>query len=193
MPDDPPTFDLQSHSVYSDGALPPRDVVAAAATAGVRLLALSDHDTAEGVPEAAQAAEAAGIGLVPATEVTSIYGRRQDLHVLGYLIDPAHAPLVQALEASRRDRAERAGKIVAALKEHGFAVDEAMLAQRSGQGQSIGRPHIAQAVVRVQENHQRLEEAGLLDPTAFLVEYLIEGRPAFVPRVAPTVEEAIEL
>ncbi|HET8978227.1 MAG TPA: PHP domain-containing protein [Solirubrobacteraceae bacterium] len=193
MPDDAPTFDLQSHSVYSDGALTPRAVVEAAAAAGVRLLALTDHDTAEGVPEAAQAASEAGIGLVSATEVTSIYGTRQDLHVLGYRIDPAHPPLVQALEHSRRDREERAGKIVAALHQEGFAVDEAMLAERSSQGQSIGRPHIAQAVVRLQENRERLEQAGLLDPTAFLVEYLIDGRPAFVPRQAPTVEEAIEL
>ena len=65
--------------------------------------------------------------------------------------------------------------------------------RRSAEGKSIGRPHLAQAVVSVDANHDRLESEGLLDPTAFLVAYLIEGRPAFKPRQAPTVEQAIEL
>src|SRR5207302_11012850 len=75
----------------------------------------------------------------------------------------------------------------------GFAVDHQMLARRTAQGQSIGRPHLAQAVVSRPENRERLEAARLLEPSAFLVEYLIEGRPAFVPRAAPSVFEAIEL
>jgi hypothetical protein len=190
---DAPAFDLQSHSVYSDGALRPGEVVDAAAAAGVRLLALSDHDTAEGVPEALRAAVAAGITLVPAVEISSMFDGRQDLHILGYLIDPADQSLARALERSRRDRQARAAKMTAALKKLGFAVDEEMLARRSEQGQSIGRPHLAQAVVSRPENRERLRAAGLLDPTSFLVEYLTEGRPAFVARAAPTVEEAIAL
>jgi predicted metal-dependent phosphoesterase TrpH len=192
-PDAPPTFDLQSHSVHSDGALEPAEVVAAAAAAGVRLLALSDHDTTDGVSEAQRAAAAAGIGLVAATEVTALFEGSQDLHVLGYLIDPLNPVLVAALERSRHDREHRAQAMAQALQELGFALDEAALAQRSEQGKSIGRPHLAQAVVSRPENRERLETAGLLDPTAFLVEYLIEGRPAFRPRAAPSVEEAIAL
>jgi hypothetical protein len=65
----PPSFDLQSHSLHSDGALGPAEVVRAAAQAGVELLALSDHDTAAGVSEAQAAAEEVGLGLVPATEI----------------------------------------------------------------------------------------------------------------------------
>jgi predicted metal-dependent phosphoesterase TrpH len=189
----PPTFDLQSHSVHSDGALTPGEVVATAAAAGVELLALSDHDTTAGVPEAAQAAAVAGIGLVPATEITSQFEGQQDLHVLGYLIDGLNPTLVRTLEGSRSDRERRAQAMADALKELGFELDDAALAQRAQQGKSIGRPHLAQAVVSRPANRQRLEAAGLLDPTAFLVEYLIEGRPAFVTRSAPTVEEAIAL
>jgi predicted metal-dependent phosphoesterase TrpH len=188
-----PAFDLQSHSTLSDGALPPREVVQAAAAAGVRLLALSDHDTAEGVPEAVAAAARAGIRVVPAVEISSIYAGRQDLHILGYLIDPAEPELVRALERSRGDRETRAAGMIAALQELGFTVDEEMLARRAQAGQAIGRPHIAEAVVARPENHERLRAAGLMEPSAFLVEYLIEGRPAFVPRAAPTVEEAIAL
>ncbi len=179
--------------MHSDGALSAAEVVAAAAAAGVELLALTDHDTAEGVPEAARAADAAGIGLVPATEISSIFAGRQDLHILGYAIDPREPALVGALERSRGDREVRAQKMIAALTELGFTVDEPMLAQRTEQGQTIGRPHLAQAVVGRPENRDRLETAGLLDPTDFLVEYLIEGRPAFIERSAPSVEQAIEL
>ncbi|MGO9882285.1 MAG: PHP domain-containing protein [Solirubrobacteraceae bacterium] len=188
-----PTFDLQSHSVQSDGALTPSEVVRAATDAGVMLLALTDHDTAAGVAEAAAAAASAGIGLVPATEVTSLFDGGQDLHVLGYLIDPDEPSLASALERSRTYREQRAQLIVDALKELGFELDERALAERSARGESIGRPHLAQAVVSVGANHARLEDEGLLDPTAFLVAYLTEGRPAFRRREAPSVEQAIEL
>ncbi|HEY2258292.1 MAG TPA: PHP domain-containing protein [Solirubrobacteraceae bacterium] len=188
-----PKFDLQSHSVHSDGSLTPAQVVEAAAAAGVELLALSDHDTAAGVPEAAQAASAAGIGLVTATEITSIFDGQQDVHVLGYLIDPQEPVLVRTLERSRTNRERRADAMADALRELGFDLDEAALADRAKQGKSIGRPHLAQAVVSQPANHRRLEDEGLLDPTAFLVAYLIEGKPAFREREAPTVEQSIEL
>ena len=190
---DAPTFDLQSHSLQSDGGLAPRDVVRAAAAAGVELLALSDHDTAAGVPEAAVAAADEGIGLVPATEITAIWDGSQDLHVLGYLIDPGDPTLVSTLERSRSDREHRAQAMADALRDFGYELDEGALARRSAEGKSIGRPHLAQAVVSVEANHDRLESEGLLDPTAFLVAYLIEGKPAFKPRQAPTVAESIEL
>jgi len=188
-----PTFDLQSHSIHSDGALSPADVVAAAAAAGVELLALSDHDTCAGVPEAREAARAAGIGLVDATEITTMHNGQQDLHILGYLIDPAHPRLVAALEHSRGDRERRAAKMAARLRELGYDLDEAQLAARTAQGKTIGRPHLAQAVTSHPANQDRLREEGLLEPTKFLVAYLIDGAPAFVAREAPSVQEAVQL
>ena len=191
--DDAPTFDLQSHSVHSDGALAPADVVAAATAAGVQLLALTDHDTAAGVPEAAQAAQAAGIGLVSAVEITALHEGRQDLHVLGYLIDADDPELAAALAGSRGDRERRADAMGALLRDLGFSLDEELLAQRTARGQAIGRPHLAEAVVRHPANRERLHEAGLLEPTAFLVAYLVDGAPAFVARQAPSVADAIAL
>ncbi len=189
----PPTFDLQSHSLLSDGALAPAQVVRAAATAGVELLALTDHDTAAGVPEAAASATGSGLRVVAATEISSIFDGRQDLHILGYLIDPEEAELASALARSRSDRVHRAQAMADALHELGFALNDDLLAARRARGQSIGRPHLAQAVTSVPANRERLTDEGLLDPTRFLVAYLIEGRPAFRARAAPSVEEAIGL
>jgi hypothetical protein len=188
-----PTFDLQSHSTLSDGALAPADVVAAAAAAGVELLALSDHDSALGVAEATDAARAAGIGLVAATEITAVLDGKQDLHVCGYMIDPDEPALVDTLERSRNDRERRAEKMSEALRGLGFEIDDEQLHRRTAEGKTIGRPHLAQAVVGHPANRERLERDGLLEPTKFLVAYLIEGKPAFAPRDAPTVEQAIEL
>jgi predicted metal-dependent phosphoesterase TrpH len=187
-----PTFDLQSHSLNSDGALPPREVVTAAADAGVELLALSDHDTVDGVAEAAQAAATVGLHLVPATEISAVEGNRQDLHVLGYLVDTSDADLLQRLKAYRDDREQRADAMARALKDLGYELDEAALEQRRAEGKTVGRPHLAEAVVGHPANSERLAEEGLAERSAFLVEYLIEGRPAFRPRTHPTVPEAID-
>ncbi|HTU28934.1 MAG TPA: PHP domain-containing protein [Solirubrobacteraceae bacterium] len=188
-----PTFDLQSHSVHSDGALAPADVVAAAAAAGVELLALSDHDTSAGVLEARDAARAAGIGLVDATEITTMHNGQQDLHILGYLIDPEHPGLVAALQHSRGDRERRAEKMAIRLRELGYALDDEQLSARTAQGKTIGRPHLAQAATSHPANQDRLRDEGLLEPTKFLVEYLIDGKAAFVDREAPSVDEAVQL
>src|SRR5918999_137448 len=97
----PPTFDLQSHSVHSDGALPATDVVAHAAAAGVELLALTDHDTVDGVTEARIAAADRGIAFSPAAELSAVHGAHEDLHVLGYELDVGDADLLAALRCSR--------------------------------------------------------------------------------------------
>ena len=117
----------------------------------------------------------------------------QELHLLGYLIDPDDASLDRALTASRASRENRAEAMAQALRELGFEVDSSQLAARMAEGKTVGRPHLAQAVVRAPANRARLQDEGLLDPTAFLVAYLIEGRPAFRDRQAPSVAQAIEL
>src|SRR5437763_1582957 len=81
----------------ADGALPAAEVVAAAADAGVELLALSDHDTIAGVPEAAAEADRRGLRLVPATEISALDSAGADLHILGYLVDTADPEFAQRL------------------------------------------------------------------------------------------------
>jgi 3',5'-nucleoside bisphosphate phosphatase len=188
---DPPTFDLQSHSLHSDGSLEPSEVVATAARTGVELLALSDHDTVDGVASAADAAAELGLRLVPAVEISSVDGEQQDLHVLGYLIDHRDPVLLERLGAWRQDREHRAEAMARALRELGYEVDEAEIERRRAQGKPIGRPHLADAVVHHPANRARLEAEGLAERSAFLEAYLIDGKPAFRPRTKPTIAESI--
>jgi hypothetical protein len=189
---DPPTFDLQSHSLHSDGSLEPGDVVVAAAQAGVELLALTDHDSVEGVQAAAEAAGEVGLRLAPAVEISSVDGEQQDLHVLGYMVDYDDPALRERLRSWREDREHRAEAMGQALRELGYELDDSELARRRAKGQSIGRPHLADAVVNHPANAERLRSEGLDERSAFLVAYLIDGRPAFRPRTKPTVAESIE-
>jgi len=188
---DAPTFDLQSHSTHSDGDLPPAHVVALAAAAGVELLALSDHDTVAGVDEAIEAARSHGIALVPAVEISAPDGAHPDIHVLGYGIDHHDPALLERLEAYRADRDGRADRMIANLRELGWELEESGIQRRVAQGKPVGRPHIAAAVFAHPENQDRLADEGHEDPPSVLVEYLIEGAPAFAGRTIPSVEEAI--
>ena len=192
MSTEPPTFDLQSHSLYSDGALEPREVVAAARQAGVELLAVSDHDTVDGVQSAADAADEFGLRLVTAVEISSVDRAQQDLHLLGYLIDHYDSTLRERLSGWREDREHRADAMGDALRELGYEIDSSELERRKAQGKPIGRPHLADAVVRHPANAERLRTEGLDERSAFLEAYLIDGAPAFRPRTKPTVSESIE-
>lgn len=188
-----PTFDLQSHSTHSDGALPASEVVARAAQAGMQLLALSDHDTIDGVPEAQAAARAHGIALSPAAELSAVHGGYEDLHILGYELDPDDADLRAALHDFRGDRARRIEQMADRLRELGFALDEAPLQARRAAGKPIGRPHLADAVLAHPANAARLRAEGIDGRDALFPPYLVPGAAAYIPRSRPTVPEAIEV
>ncbi len=186
----PPTFDLQSHSICSDGTLSPAGVVAAAAAAGVRMLALTDHDTVEGVPEALAAAKRHAITLVPAVELSTVDPLGEDFHVLGYGVDPDDVGLARHLVEWRADRAARIHRMAEMLDELGFCPDPVELNARRALGLPIGRPHLAAAAIT--GNPDLCRVAGLDEPSAFLQAYLVPGQPAFSRRTTPTVPEAIE-
>ena len=166
-------------------------MVRGAAAAGVELLALSDHDTVDGVPEALEAASSLPLRVVPAVEISAIDPVDADLHILGYLVDHRDGTLLERLRSFRGQREARAGAMAAKLRELGFELDDQRLAARQRQGTSVGRPHLAEEVTVHPGNRERLEREGRTDPSAFLVAYLIEGRPGFVPRLGPSVAESI--
>lgn len=188
-----PHFDLQSHSTVSDGVLVPAEVVARAAQAGVRLLALTDHDAVGGVDEALAAAADHGIRLTPATELSALDADYEDFHVLGYALDHHHAGLVAALHEFRADRNARGARMAQALEELGFALERAPLDARAAQDLPIGRPHLAHAVLAHPGNVQRLAAENLATVGNVIEAYLVPGALAYRTRTTPTVAEAIAL
>jgi predicted metal-dependent phosphoesterase TrpH len=160
--------------------------VAAAADAGVELLALTDHDTVDGVDEALEAGAALGLRVVAAVELSAIDGDFDDLHVLGYLVDHRAPALLDALETFRADRAARAVRMAEGLRECGLQLE---LPQRP----SIGRPHLAQAAFDHPANRMRLEREEIVNASQLLEAYLVPGAPAYRRRTTPTVAEAIEI
>jgi 3',5'-nucleoside bisphosphate phosphatase len=191
----PPRFDLQSHSTHSDGALPAGEVVERAADAGVELLALSDHDTVSGVPEALVTGQRVGVRVVPAVEISAVdagapVGR--ELHILGYNIDHTGALLTERLAAFLADREHRTLRMAAALRDVGWELDEREILARNAAGQPIGRPHLAEAVLAVPANAARLKDEQIDDIGSLIRGYLIDGKSAFRLRETPTVAEAVE-
>ncbi|MDQ6732084.1 MAG: PHP domain-containing protein [Actinomycetota bacterium] len=186
-----PRFDLQSHSRHSDGALGAGEVVAAAAAAGVELLALTDHDTVSGVSEAIAAGAQQGIKVIAAVELSAVDGRHEDLHVLGYGFDHRDPDLLRVLEHYRGDRTRRGLAMAAALRELGFSLADSALTTQLKDGGSIGRPHLARAVTEHPDNRERLIAESLSEPTLVLQSYLLPGQAAYRGRSTPTVGEAI--
>jgi predicted metal-dependent phosphoesterase TrpH len=183
-----PTFDLQSHSTHSDGALPPAEVVARAANAGVTLLALTDHDSVDGVPEALEAARVKNIALMSAAELSSVHGVHEDLHILGYALDHTDRALLDALEDFRADRVRRIFAMADRLRAIGFELDDAPLKRAAP-----GRPHLADALLAHPANARRLEEEGIDGRDKLFPAYLVPGAPGYVPRSRPTVPQAIDV
>jgi predicted metal-dependent phosphoesterase TrpH len=185
----PPTFDLQSHSTHSDGALAPAEVVARAAKAGVALLALTDHDSVDGVPEALAAARVKNIALTPAAELSAVHDDHEDLHILGYAIDHTDRTLLDALEDFRTDRVRLIFAMADRLRELGFELDDAAFKSHT----APGRPHLADAILAHPDNQERLAAEGIADKNGLVPPYLVPGAVGYVPRSRPTVAEAIEV
>jgi predicted metal-dependent phosphoesterase TrpH len=188
-----PSFDLQSHSVHSDGALQAHEVVDLAAAAGVEWFALSDHDTVDGVGEALEAARRHGIRLSPAAELSAVHRGYEDLHVLGYELRHDDPDLRATLHDLRGDRARRIEDMAHRMRELGFELDETVLNARRAAGKPLGRPHLADAILGHPANADRLREEGIDGRNALFPAYLVPGAPGYVPRSRPTIPQAIEI
>ena len=190
----PLRFDLQSHSLHSDGALTATEVVQRAAAAGVELLALTDHDTVSGVSAALEAGKRCGVRVVPAVEISAVDDGgavTRELHILGYAIDHADPVLTDRLADFLADREQRTLRMASALRELGLELDEHEITRRRAVRQPIGRPHLAEAVLASPANAPRLEAEHIDEVGSLISAYLVEGRPAFRQRETPTVAEAV--
>ena len=138
--------DLHVHSAASDGSLSPRELVAEAKAQGLRAIALTDHDTIEGLVEALAAGVEMGLEVIPGVEISADHDPGS-MHILGYFIDHRHPRLDEQLRKLKQARAERNPQIIAKLQQLGLAITMAEVQKVSGGGQ-VGRPHIAQVLVQ---------------------------------------------
>ena len=177
----PRYVDLHMHSTASDGSATPADLVVAAAAAGLATVALTDHDTIDGVAEARAAGVERGVEVIAGVELSAFEDDRET-HLLGLHLTNIDR-IADALATFRRSRRTRAEQIVSVLNGLGVPVTlEAVLAEAAGG--AIGRPHIARALI-----------AGgwARDSRDAFDRYLGYKRPAFVPKLTLGLAEAIDL
>jgi predicted metal-dependent phosphoesterase TrpH len=177
-----PRIDLHTHSRISDGTQSPTELVHAAKAAGLDVLAITDHDTAAGWAEAAAVAHEVGIELVRGMEISTRH-RRRAVHLLAYLPDPTYRPLAEGLQQVLDGRSSRVPAILERLDAIGMHLDlDQVRTPVSGDAAAVGRPHIADALVR----------AGYIrDRDQAFAELLSPGRPAYVDRYAAPLEPMI--
>ena len=173
-------YDLHTHTVYSDGALAPAELVARAAANGVQVLALTDHDVTNGVPEAQAAAQQAGITLVPGVEISVTWGA-QTVHVVGLQIDITHPGLQAGLARLREFREWRAEEIGRRLAKAGItgATEGARALALRG---LVSRTHFAQYLVAA---------GHAADVRSVFKKFLVHGKPGYVPGQWAGLDEAI--
>jgi len=176
-----PHVDLHAHSTASDGSKSPAAVVAAAKAAGLSAIALTDHDTMDGVAEAVAASATYGIRVVPGVELSAIDDQRE-VHLLGLHIQRPSA-IEESLQTFRDHRQSRAIQIVAKLNELGVPIsfDDVLARARDA---AIGRPHLARVLI---------DRGWARDSRDAFDRYLGAGRPAYVAKHRLSVGDAIAL
>jgi len=171
--------DLHMHSTASDGHLSPTAVVQRAADRGVRLMALTDHDTVEGIPEAQAAAGQSGIDCVPGIELSARWARGV-VHIVGLDLDITTPMLVEGVARQQAERRRRAVRIAEQLARAGIS-DIAERLERMAQGVP-GRAHVARALV---------EQGAVPTVQAAFERYLKRGRPGYAPVQWARIEEVV--
>ena len=174
--------DLHVHSNASDGECSPDEVIHCAKAAGVRTVALTDHDTVGGVAPARESGERLGVRVIGGCEF-SVQVTWGELHLLGYFLPPDDPDLQHFLEDQRTKRVLRAHAIVERLARAGATIGvEDVMGEAAGG--SVGRPHVARVLVK----------AGLVrDITGAFRKYLAARKPAFVPKELPSLEQVTTL
>jgi 3',5'-nucleoside bisphosphate phosphatase len=175
-------IDLHTHTDRSDGTFAPAELVRLASHRGLDVVAVTDHDTTEGLTEALAAGLEAGVEVVPGVELSAEH-EATSIHVLCYWMDVANAALQEELSRLRDERFRRGERMVDKLRELGLPVDFERV-REIARGGNIVRPHIAQAMV----------EAGLVETEKDAFDRWIgDGRPAHVPKHALDPLDALAL
>ncbi|CAN5150905.1 PHP domain-containing protein [soil metagenome] len=180
-------IDLHTHSRMSDGTDTPAGLVHAAAAVGLDVVALTDHDTAVGWPQAAAQASEVGVEFVPGMEISTRLeadGRGHSVHLLGYYLDPTLPDLVAELDKVLSGRDGRVPGMVERLNELGIPITVDLVRRLSADTTATGRPHVADAMIHL---------GAVADRDEAFERFLSPGRPAYVGRYAVDLAEAIRL
>jgi len=175
-------IDLHTHSTASDGTLSPAALIGYARTKGLEALAITDHDTVEGLAEALAEAAKTGFEVVPGVEISAQYPRGT-LHILGYYMDFTGAAFLKQLSVLQDARADRNPKIVAKLQAQGLDITFEEIEQEAGSG-LVGRPHFAQVLVK---------KGYVKDPQQAFDRYLKKGAAAYEEKFRFPVKDAIRM
>jgi predicted metal-dependent phosphoesterase TrpH len=176
-------IDLHLHTTASDGTLSPSELVSRARAAHLTIIAITDHDTTAGSLAARAAARDANLELIPGIEISAVADSR-DVHMLGYFIDLDSPPLAAFLERQRLERLRRVNEMGARLAALGHPIDVAPILAAARCGRSVGRPQVAEALIRAGHVATRDE--------AFS-RFLEYGAPGFVPRCGASPEDVIDV
>ena len=174
--------DLHCHSTYSDGNHSPAELIDMAKSAGLGGLSITDHDTIESYPEAAAYAQNQQFQLLAGVEFSAQY-RGTSVHILGYAFSPENPHLLAFCQKHKTRRENRQHKILELLAAQGITITEEEIRRISPEG-SLGRPHIAQAL---------LEKGYAKSIKEALLRFLVEGQPAYVQGNPFSAEETIEV
>ena len=175
-------YDLHCHSTVSDGLLSPTDLVARAAGRDVKVLALTDHDDISGLDEARAAALQRGMQFINGVEI-SVSWRAHTLHIIGLQIDPASEPLMEGLRSIRTGRGARAKLMAESLAKSGIGGALEGAYRYAGNPGIIGRTHFARFLV---------ESGHCKDVRSVFKNYLVKGKPGYVPHQWASLPDAIE-
>ncbi|MCL2783516.1 MAG: PHP domain-containing protein [Propionibacteriaceae bacterium] len=176
-------IDLHTHSNVSDGTDTPSELVTAAVRAGLGAMALCDHDTMDGVPQAQEAGRQAGVAVLRGLEMSTQLGG-ETVHLLGYGCNPDDAALSAALTAVREGREQRVPSIVSALQASGLAITVNDVLRQAASSATVGRPHVADALVALGIVPSRRE--------AFDI-WLEQGRPGYVGHLRIPLDQGMAL
>lgn len=174
-------YDLHSHSHFSDGSLSPTQLVHAAIKQDITHLALTDHDTLNGLQEAQLAVKDSSLDLINGIELSCTWEKRL-LHIVGLNIDPNNKVLQLGVEQNRQRRLERAEAMYEDFKQHGIELRDQVNALLEARGVPT-RPHFAQALVQL---------GYAKDKKQAFKRYLVRGKPGFIPMSWPSLEEVGE-
>lgn len=174
--------DLHTHTIHSDGALTPRELLDKARAVGIGILSITDHDSVNGIDEAMSIGEEIGVEVIPGAELSATCNG-SEIHILGYFLDVHSEALLSALAIYREERLKRVERIVDKLNRMNVPLTLESVLASAGNG-SVGRPHVAAVLVNegyATSFHQAFHK------------YIGDGRPAYEKKSEVTPQETVRL